>query len=86
MLTETALAKSGADLLACETIPSLQEAKVLQGLLNEKPEVRMWMSFSCQDGHHISDGTPLAECASLFDNDEQVVAVGINCTAPRYIA
>lgn len=80
------LVKSGADLLACETIPSLQEAKVLQCLLHEHPEVRTWMSFSCKDGRHISDGTPLAECASLFNHDEQVIAVGINCTAPQYIA
>ncbi len=79
------LARSGADLLACETIPSLQEARVLQGLLREMPEVRAWMSFSCRDGHHISDGTPLVECASLFDGDEQVVAVGVNCTSPRHI-
>lgn len=80
------LAESPADLLACETIPSIQEAKVLKGLLVERPEVRAWMSFSCRDGAHIYDGTPLAECAGLFADDEQVVAVGINCTAPEYIA
>jgi len=80
------LAESSADLLACETIPSLQEAMVLQRLLHETPAVLAWMSFSCRDGEHISDGSRLAECAALFEGDEQVVAVGINCTAPRFIA
>lgn len=79
------LADSAADLFACETIPSLPEARVLQSLLSATPGVRAWMSFSCRDGEHISDGTRLAECAALFEEDEQVVAVGINCTAPRHI-
>ena len=80
------LASSSADLLACETIPSLQEARVLHSLLHDTPQVVAWMSFSCRDGEHICDGSRLAECAALFEEDEQVVAVGINCTAPRYIA
>ena len=79
------LAESPADLFACETIPSLPEAKALKSLLRETPDVRAWISFSCRDGEHICDGTRLAECAALFDEDEQVVAVGVNCTAPRYI-
>ena len=79
------LATSSIDLLACETIPSFQEAEVLLALLHQTPGVFAWMSFSCRDGAHISDGTSIAECAALFDDCEQVVAVGINCTAPRYI-
>ena len=80
------LAESPADLFACETIPSLPEAKVLKSLLRETPHVRGWISFSCRDGKHICDGTRLAECAALFNEDEQVAAIGVNCTAPRYVA
>ncbi|MCH8149455.1 MAG: homocysteine S-methyltransferase [Planctomycetes bacterium] len=80
------LVESPADLFACETIPSLPEAKVLKSLLRDTPDVRGWISFSCRDGKHICDGTRLAECAALFDEDEQIVAIGVNCTAPRYIA
>ena len=36
-------------------------------------------------GQHISDGTPIAECASFLDQFERVAAVGVNCTAPRFI-
>jgi homocysteine S-methyltransferase len=79
------LAESGADLLACETIPSLAEAKALAQLLRETPDAWAWFSFSCRDGRCISDGTPIIECAALLEEMEQVVAMGINCTPPRYI-
>lgn len=79
------LAESEADLLACETIPSMVEAKALVQLLAETPDVYAWFSFSCRDGRSISDGTPITECADLLEDSEQVVAVGINCTPPRFI-
>jgi homocysteine S-methyltransferase len=79
------LAESAADLLACETIPSFTEAKALARLLAETPDRWAWFSFSCRDGRSISDGTPMTECAALLEEIEQVVAVGINCTPPRYI-
>jgi homocysteine S-methyltransferase len=79
------LAESGADLLACETIPSYLEAKAFRRLLAETPEAMAWFSFSCCDGQHVNDGTLLAQCASLVKEVEQVVAVGINCTPPRFV-
>ncbi|PID85184.1 MAG: homocysteine S-methyltransferase [Chloroflexi bacterium] len=79
------LAGTQADLLACETIPSLTEARAQMRLLQETPERMAWFSFSCQDGNRISDGTPIAECAAYLDQFEQVAAVGINCTPPRFL-
>ncbi len=79
------LADAGADLLACETIPSQAEARALARLLRETPSVRAWVTFSCRDGEHVSDGTPFEECAAIFADLPQVVAVGVNCTAPRFI-
>ncbi|WP_308250139.1 homocysteine S-methyltransferase [Sphaerisporangium fuscum] len=79
------LADSGADLLACETIPSYAEARAIAALLRETPNINAWVSFSCRDGEAISDGTPLAECAALFAGNPQVVAVGVNCTAPSHV-
>ncbi len=79
------LAQSGADLLACETIPSLAEARALRQLLLETPHSPAWMSFACKDGAHISDGTPLAECARMLNDVPNLVAVGINCTPPRFL-
>jgi len=80
------LAASPVDLLACETIPSLQEAEVLLELLQKTPGIFAWMSFSCRDAKHISEGTPITECAALFKDCEQVAAIGVNCTAPQYIS
>ena len=73
---------SDADILACETIPSFREAQALASLLDRKPA---WFAFSCRDGKHISDGTPIAECAALLDGLDKVFAIGVNCTAPRYV-
>jgi homocysteine S-methyltransferase len=80
------LAASDADLLACETIPSRPETEVLLRLLDETPHVWAWMSFSCRDGKRISDGTPLVEVVRFCDTVPRVAAVGVNCTAPRFIA
>jgi homocysteine S-methyltransferase len=76
---------SAADLLACETIPSFQEARVLSALLAEvkKPA---WVSFSCKDGQHISDGTPIGTCAAYFAHHPKVFAIGVNCTPPGFIS
>ena len=72
-------------LLACETLPSLREAEVLLELLRQTPAVKAWLSFSCRDGERISDGTPVAEAAALCAGHRQVLAVGVNCTAPRFV-
>lgn len=73
------LIEAGADLLAFETIPSLQEAKVLSALLREFPEAYAWLSFSLKNEKEISDGTKLAECAKFFEGDKQIIAIGLNC-------
>lgn len=74
---------SAADVLALETIPSILEAGVLAELL-EECDTPAWVSFSCRDGAHISDGAPVEDAARLFAGHPTVVAVGINCTPPQY--
>jgi homocysteine S-methyltransferase len=79
------LADAGADLLACETIPCLAEAHALARLLPEFPGVAAWLSFSCRDGLHDSQGEPMADCVAALEGFDQIVALGVNCTAPQYI-
>lgn len=74
-----------ADLLACETIPSLQEASVLLALLRETPDRQAWLSVSCRDAAHLSDGTPVGEVARLCDPVPNLVALGVNCTRPEFV-
>ena len=78
------LEEAGADLFACETIPSLREARaILQAM--EQRKLTCWMSFSCRDAQHICEGTPIAECAEFLQEQDRVEAIGINCTAPEWI-
>lgn len=79
-----ALIEAGADLLAFETIPSLEEAVVLFGILEAFPEVSAWLTFSLQDATHISEGTPLAICIETIGQHPQLVAIGANCFPASY--
>ena len=79
------LAESGADVLACETIPSTPEATALLRLLDETPGVYAWLSFSCRDDRCLNDGTTLKRIAAACDTVDRVAAVGINCTAPACV-
>src|ERR1700723_2663073 len=80
------LAQAGADLLACETLPCLREARVLANLLREFPDVYAWISFSCKDGAHDCEGEDIGRCAAELQDRGQIAAVGVNCTPPQYIA
>lgn len=72
-----------ADVLALETIPSKLEAEVLAELLHNR-NTPAWISFSCSDGSHIVDGTPVEDVACMFAEHPGVAAIGINCTPPQF--
>jgi homocysteine S-methyltransferase len=78
------LIEAGAEVIACETIPSFIEAKAIVKLLDEFKNVYCWISFSCKDNYNISDGTLISDCAKFLDNYDKVAAIGFNCTAPKY--
>lgn len=79
------LVDAGADILACETIPCLAEAKAIVNVLKEFPDVYAWFSFSAKDEQHISDGEKVSHCAEWLNEQEQVAAIGLNCSAPHLI-
>jgi homocysteine S-methyltransferase len=74
------LDESGADLLACETIPDLQEARVLAQLL-ASATTPSWVSFCCRDAQTLHDGNSLEDAVGLFAALPLVFAVGANCCA-----
>lgn len=80
------LAAAGADLLACETIPSVVEARALVRLLGETPRIGAWLSFSCRDGARISDGTELAAIVREVHQQPGLLAIGLNCTSPLHVS
>jgi homocysteine S-methyltransferase len=79
------LAGSGADLLACETIPELEEAEALVQLLDETPAITAWLAFTCEDGARLRSGAPVEEAVAIATASDAVVAIGFNCTAPAHI-
>lgn len=80
-----ALIEAGAELMACETIPSPLEARALVKLLGEFPGVSAWISFSCKDEAHVCEGERLEVCIRQVEASPQVAAVGVNCTSPKFI-
>ena len=79
------LCEAKPDLLACETIPSFQEARALIRLLEQTASIPAWFSFTCPDSYHISDGTQIADVIAPLEDCDQVLAVGVNCVAARLI-
>ncbi len=79
------LASSGADLLACETLPCIAEARALARLMDEVG-ARGWISFSARDGGHICEGDTIEDAVAAVQGFDSVVALGINCTAPQHVA
>jgi len=79
------LARSGADLLACETIPSGPEAVALGDLLDEHDTTWAWFTFTCRDGARLRDGTPVEEAVDAVAGRAGTAGVGVNCSAPRFV-
>ena len=80
-----ALAEAEPNVLAVETIPSFVETRALVRALEKVPEIPAWVSFSCRDGGHICDGTPIGSAVEVVASAPGVVAVGVNCTSPLFV-
>lgn len=83
-----ALVEAGADILAIETIPASKEAQMLCRLLREWPNQKAWLSFSCKDDKHISNGESFTQVARTCYNmnPDQLIAVGVNCVRPLMVS
>ena len=74
------LAAAGADVLALETVPDVDEAEALVNLV-ASVGVPAWLSYSI-DGTRTRAGQPLAEAFAVAAGVDEIVAVGVNCCAP----
>ena len=74
------LAAAGADVLACETVPDVDEAEALVDLVRSAG-VPAWLSYTI-DGTKTRAGQPLAEAFAVAAGVPEIVAVGVNCCAP----
>jgi homocysteine S-methyltransferase len=81
--TIAALVDAGVDLLACETIPCLAEVEALLAEVDGLG-VACWLSLTCAQGRTRA-GEPVAEAYAMARGVDEVVAVGVNCTAPAEV-
>ncbi|KAH7282861.1 hypothetical protein KP509_35G050600 [Ceratopteris richardii] len=80
------VAEAKPDLIAFETTPNKIEAQAYVDLLREEAiDVPVWITFNSKDGVNVVSGDPFEECIGLAASCPSVVAVGINCTPPRFI-
>jgi homocysteine S-methyltransferase len=79
------LVASRPDLLAVETIPDVEEVLALADALGDFPDVPAWVSFSAVDGARTCAGQGIEEAAGAAASIGSVMAVGVNCTDPRYV-
>jgi homocysteine S-methyltransferase len=75
------LASAGPDLFAMETIPDVDEAEVLVGLLDEVG-LPAWLSYAVAGGRTRA-GQALADAFALAADSSAVIATGVNCSAPE---
>lgn len=81
-------AEEQPDVFACETVPSLQEARALAEVLSDElvsRNIPAWISFSCADEEHTCGGDLIEDCAEFLDTVDAVQAIGVNCTQPKYV-
>jgi homocysteine S-methyltransferase len=77
-----AAGQPAADLLAFETLPSLEEAMAIGEALAPWTNLAAWFTFTCRDEKHTAHGELLSDCAAAVARFPQTVAIGLNCTLP----
>ncbi|QZA20162.1 homocysteine S-methyltransferase [Mycobacterium malmoense] len=75
------LAAAGADVLALETVPDIDEAEALVNLVHSLG-VPAWLSYTV-DGTRTRAGQPLTDAFAVAAGVPEIVAVGVNCCAPE---
>jgi len=74
------LADAGADILALETIPDIDEAEALVNLVHGLG-VPAWLSYTIE-GVRTRAGQPLDEAFAVAADSAEILAVGVNCCTP----
>lgn len=74
---------AGADVVACETVPELDEVRAFARLAEDAP-VPVWISVTLRDGAHLRSGESLREAFDIVA-DSAAVAFALNCSAPAHV-
>lgn len=90
------ISRSGCDLIACETVPCVDESMALAELLSELPADMArssWLSMACSSDSALNSNEPLEDALRVIEDPNNFTissghrfGIGINCTNPQYIA
>jgi homocysteine S-methyltransferase len=79
-----ALVGAGADVLACETVPSLAEVEALAAELGAVG-APSWVSVTTGDGASTRAGDALRDVGAALAGVSGLLAVGVNCCPPQTV-
>ncbi|MFM8483472.1 MAG: homocysteine S-methyltransferase [Actinomycetota bacterium] len=80
------LVDSGPDLLAVETQPRADEARIIADLLCDLGAPPAWFSFCFGDESTTCGGDSIPDVLAAVADYPDLVAVGVNCTSPSLVA
>lgn len=78
------LAEAGADILALETVPDVDEGEALAAAVAGLG-VRAWLTYSVM-GDRTRAGQRLADAFAVAATVDEIVAVGVNCCDPADVS
>ena len=80
------LAGAGADIIAFETFPSMEEAAAVAELMDEYSDLLYWIVFTVKDSVYTSHGDNFIECIRHLQGRKNLIAAGVNCSPPQFIS
>lgn len=80
------LAEAGAEIIAFETFPSMEEAAAVAELMDEYDNLSYWIVFTIQNPLLTSHGDNFKECIKLLSGKKNIAAYGVNCSPPEFVA
>ncbi len=79
------LVEAGAEIIAFETFPSMEEAEAVAELMDQYSGIEYWIVFTVKDAVSTSHGDNFKECIKLLHERKNLIAAGINCSSPQFI-
>ena len=79
------LVDAGADLVAVETIPLADEARLIAEILEDLGAPPAWFSFGAASGSLTYGGDTLVSAVGAVTGYANLVAVGVNCAHPDVV-
>ena len=80
--------KTNADIIAIESIPCLTEVRAILRLLHTRPDARVWITMTLENGAYTKSGESFDEFIEdieRLDKLGQVEAIGMSCSSHNFV-